>query len=119
MSIFTGNIIGNLTSDVVVKTLDGGNKIAEFGIAVNTKRKDKELVTFLQVKAWNKKADTAAQYLKKGKPVYVVGQIETETWEKDGVQKSKLVITAEHLQLLWSKPATGEFVKEEDNDNPF
>jgi single-strand DNA-binding protein len=101
-------LIGNLTRDVELKTLNTGTSIAQIGLAINRKWKDhagadKEEVTFVDCEAWGKTAEIMAKYLTKGKPVYLEGRLKLDVWEKDGEKRSKLKVVVESFQFLGGK----------------
>lgn len=88
------NFIGNLTRDAETRQV-GENEVAKYAIAVNS-RKDK--VMYVDCDHW--RAGGVVPYLTKGTPVFVTGEIELQTWEKDGQTRSKLVLNVRQLQLL-------------------
>jgi single-strand DNA-binding protein len=100
-------LIGNLTRDVELKQLPSGNPVAQIGLAINRKWKDKagedqEEVTFVDCEAWGKTAEIMAKYLAKGKPVFIDGRLKLDSWEKDGEKRSKLKVVVESFQFLSS-----------------
>ena len=69
-------IMGRLTRDIDLKSINNGTSLAEIGIAVNERRKDRDgkwtdAVHFVEVTFWGKKAEVMSQYLEKGQPVPV------------------------------------------------
>ena len=114
------HIIGNVTRDAEKSDLPSGVSVAKFGVAVNQDYKNKagekvEKVSFFDVEVWNmgnsRQADVAAQYLTKGKPVYVEGDLEQQTWEdkNGGGKRSKVVVKCTRFQMIGSKKdAEGE-----------
>lgn len=86
-------IFGNLTRDVELKALPSGSAVAAFGVATNRTWKDKdgtkkESAEFHNCVAFGRTAEVIAQYMKKGKPIYIEGRIQTRSWEdKDGGAK--------------------------------
>ena len=100
-------LIGNLTRDVELKQLPSGNPVAQIGLAINRKWKDKagedqEEVTFVDCEAWGKTAEIMAKYLAKGKPVFIEGRLKLDSWEKDGEKRSKMKVVVESFQFLSS-----------------
>lgn len=93
-------IIGNLTKDPEFKTINGGNSVCEFSIAVGH-LKDK--TSFFNCVAWGKLGEIVKTYSGKGKKVCVNGYLEQVRWEKDGKTQSKINIVAENIQLLTPK----------------
>ncbi len=102
-------LIGNLTRDPELRYTPGGTAVANLGIAVNRKFKDssgelKEEVCFLTVTVWDKQAEGCCQYLKKGRPVFVEGVLQSRFWEtSDGQKRSAIDVRAERVQFLGSQ----------------
>lgn len=90
---------GNLTKDATRETSQKGTTIVRFSVAVNRKRGEQERVSYFDVVAFDKTADGAFEYLKKGKGVNVSGAISQSRWEKDGKNFSKIEIIASQVQL--------------------
>lgn len=86
-------LYGNLTRDPELKALPGGGQVAEFGLATNRVYKDKEgknqeETEFHNIVSFGRQAEVIAQYLKKGRGVFIEGRIRTRNWEaKDGSGK--------------------------------
>lgn len=99
-------LYGNLTRDPELKALPSGSQVAEFGVATNRTYKDKEgnkkeEVDFHNIVSFGKTAEVIAQYLKKGRPIFIEGRIRTRSWEaKDGTGKRyKTEIVLENFQF--------------------
>lgn len=110
MNINEVTIAGNLTRDPEMRYTPKGTAICKFGVAVNrTWRGEdgnkKEEVTFIDVDAFGKQAEAIAQYLKKGRGIYVRGRFKLEEWEdKTTKQKrSKLGVVLDSFQFIDSK----------------
>ena len=101
-------IIGNLTADPEVRTTPRGNSLTELRLAVNrvssgqNEGERREETTFLDVTCWGRTGEVAAQYLSKGRPVFIEGRLQMDTWEdkQTGQRRSRIRIIAENLQLL-------------------
>jgi len=100
-------LVGNLTRDPELRYTPKGTAIARLGLACNRKWKSetgemKEEVTFVDVDAFGKTAETIAQYLKKGRPILLEGRLRYETWEdkQTNQKKSKLGVVLENFQFL-------------------
>ncbi len=100
-------LAGNLTRDPELRYTPKGTAIARLGIACNRKWKSetgemKEEVTFVDVDAFGKSAETIGQYLKKGRPILIEGRLRYDTWEdkQSGQKKSKLGVVLETFQFL-------------------
>lgn len=96
----TVQLIGNLSSDVTLKSVGDDKKVASFFIAVNRKGKDAG-ADFIPVSTWNGSADACAKYLKKGNKVSVEGQIRTRRFEDDnGVTQYRWEVSANSVGFL-------------------
>lgn len=101
-------LIGNLTADPEVRTTPRGNSLTELRLAVNristgaNEGERREETTFLDVTCWGRTGEIAAQYLSKGRPVFIEGRLQMDTWEdkQTGQRRSRIRIIAENLQLL-------------------
>jgi single-strand DNA-binding protein len=104
-------VIGNLTRDPELSYIPSGMALAKMGLALNRRYKDrngeqKEETAFLDVEAWGKTAEFCAQYLKKGRRVYVEGRLKQDRWEaNDGTKRSKLTVNADRIQFADARPA--------------
>lgn len=95
-SINNVNLTGRWASDFVTKKV-GEKTVAEGRIAVQTTNKD--VAHFFDVKVWEKTAEIAAEYCKKGSFAILSGRLTQESWEKDGEKRSKIVVVAERIVL--------------------
>ena len=110
-------IIGNLTQDPELRQTPNGQSVCTVGVATNRSWTDKntgqtqEKVEFHNVVLWGKLAEITAQYMKKGRQVYIEGRLETRSWEaQDGQKKYRTEIIGENMLMLGNKgdaPATG------------
>ena len=98
-------LMGNLTRDPELRYTAGGSPVASLGLAVNRKYRQgdemKEETCFVDVTVWGKLGETCAEYLTKGRPVFVEGRLNFRTWEtEDGQKRSKLDVVAYNVQFL-------------------
>lgn len=107
-------IMGNVTRDIELRATPKGTSVADIGLACNRVRMGEngqkiEEVTFVDVTLWGRQAEIAAQYLGKGKPVFIEGRLQMDTWtdKETGKQRSKLKVVGEGMQLLGS-PGGGQ-----------
>jgi len=106
-------LIGNLTKDPELRYTPQGTAVASFRIAVNSKIKQhgelKDDVLFIGVVVFGKQAESAGQYLSKGKSVLVEGRLQERSWEKDGQKHSKMEVVASSVRFLSRKtPSSSE-----------
>lgn len=106
-------LIGNLTRDPEVRYTPKGTAVADIGLAINRYFQNdngerQEETTFVDVTLWGKQAELAQQYLGKGRPVYIEGRLQLDTWQdKDGQKRNKLKIVCENMQFLGSRDGGG------------
>jgi len=98
-------LIGNLTRDPEVKYTPKGTAVCDLGLAINDsfKAQDgtiKETVTFVDVEVWGRTAENCKQYLSKGRPVFIEGQLRLDQWEQEGQKRSKMKVRALTVQFL-------------------
>ena len=116
-------LMGNLTRDPEVKYTPKGTALANLGLAVNRRwttetGEQKEEVTFVDVEVWGRQAETAGQYLSKGRPVFVEGRLKLDSWEdkESGQKRNKLKVVAERVQFLGAPSGRAEFKDESPAD---
>jgi single-strand DNA-binding protein len=104
-------IIGNVTRDPEIKYTPKGSAVVDIGIAVNRTftpegGERREETTYIDVTLWGRTAETAAEYCKKGRSVYVEGRLQLDSWEDktSGQKRSKLRVVGENYQLLDRRP---------------
>jgi single-strand DNA-binding protein len=97
---------GRLTRDPELRYTPSGVAVMTFSLALNRRYKDqsgewKEEVSFVNVVAWQRQAELASEYLKKGSAVFVEGRLQSRSWEtSEGQKRSILEVRAERLQFL-------------------
>lgn len=104
-------IIGRLTRDPESRTTPQGTAIASFSVATGRVWKDQagiqqEKTEFHNVVAWRRLAEITAQYLTKGRQVYIEGYLQTQSWDDktSGQKRYRTEIVAENMIMLGSKP---------------
>lgn len=106
-------LIGNLTRDPELRYTPKGMAVTEIGLAVNrtysVENEKREEVTFIDVTFWGKGAEIIAQYMKKGRPLYVEGRLRLDSWDDKttGQKRSRLTVTGEEFQFLGSRDGAG------------
>jgi single-stranded DNA-binding protein len=88
------NFVGNLTKDAESKMV-GETEVAKYSIAVNNRKGE---VMYIDCDHW--RPGGVLPYLIKGTPVFASGEIDLQTWQKDGQTRSKLALNVRTLQLL-------------------
>lgn len=107
-------IIGRLTRDPELRTIPSGASVCQMGLATNYVYNNQqtgqkiEQVEYHNVVLWRKLGEIAAQYLKKGRRVYIEGRLQTRSWDgKDGQKRSRTEIIADNMIMLDSNPSAG------------
>ena len=132
-------LVGNLGRDPELRYTPQGTPVCNFTMATNERRKDKtgemqDQTTWFRVTLWGRQAETASQYLTKGRPVYIEGRLRVEEWtDRDGKPRHTLEVNATDMQFIGggrgdetpvsSRPPDSEPVQEHadptDDDVPF
>lgn len=86
---------GNLGKDPELKNV-GQNQVASFSLAART---GKDETTWMSCAVWGKRAQTAAEYLRKGAKITIAGQGKLESYTKDGVEKQILKVNVTDFTL--------------------
>ena len=115
-------LLGNLTRDPEVRYTPKGSAVCDLGIAVNRVYtteggERREEVTFVDVVLWARLAEIAGEYLKKGRPVFIEGRLQMDSWDdkQTGQKRTKLRVVGESMQLLGGRPggAAGDTPEED------
>lgn len=99
-------LMGNLTRDPEVRSLQNGQSVTNFGLAVNRTWRDQdgntqENVSFIDCVAWGKAGEIIAQYVQKGRPLLVSGRLDQRSWEdKEGQKRSKVEVVVEDFNFV-------------------
>ena len=107
-------LVGNCGKDPEVRYMQSGAAMCSVSIATSRQWKDKtsgekqEETEWHRVTFFDRMAEIAGEYLKKGRPVYVEGRLRTRKYtDKDGVEKYTTEIVATDMQLLGSREGMG------------
>lgn len=107
-------LLGNVTRDPEVRYTPKGSAVCDLGVAVNRayttdSGEKREEVTFVDVTLWGRTAEVASEYLKKGRPVFIEGRLQMDTWDdkQTGQKRTRLRVVAENMQLLGGRPPGG------------
>ena len=125
-------ILGHLGQDPKPQHMPSGGTVTSISVATSESWKDKNTgeqtnkVEWHRIVFFNKLAEIAGQYLKKGSKVYIEGSIRTRTYDKDGEKRYTTEIVANEMQMLDSKGEGGnsgnnstQTTPEFDDDIPF
>ncbi len=105
--------MGNLTRDPEVRQAPGGLFICKLGIAVNRKYstqqgEQREEVTYVDVDAFGKQAETIGKYMSKGRAIMIEGRLRMDSWEtQQGEKRNKMVVVCENFQFVGGRGEDG------------
>ena len=115
-------LVGNLGRDPEVRNTQAGDPIVHLSVATSESWKDresgerKERTEWHRIVAWGKTGELCAEYLSKGRNVYIEGRIQTREWEdKEGAKRWTTEINAQTVQFLGA-PRGGEGTPGEASD---
>lgn len=102
-------LTGRLTRDPEIRvTQDGQTTIARFGLAVDRKQKEQK-ADFFNLTAFNKTAQFAEKYLKKGTKVNVIGRLQNDEYtNRDGQKVTQTIVIVEEVEFCESKKEQAE-----------
>ena len=107
-------LVGNCGRDPEVRYLPSGQAVATVSVATSSKRKDKNTGETVEDTQWHRVtffdrlAEIAGEYVKKGRPIYVEGRLKYGKFtNKDGVEQNTCDIIATEMQLLGSREGMG------------
>mgnify|MGYP001146703208 CR=1 FL=1 len=116
-------LVGRVVADPEIKSTPSGQKVCSLRIATNRIWKDetgsrKETTEFHNVVLWQKLAEIASQFLKKGSLVLIEGRLQTRSWQDSaGISKYRTEIIAESMQL-GPKMTTPASPQEKETSSP-
>ena len=109
------SLIGNLATDIELKDVGEGKRVAGFLLAIDRPSKDGG-ADFVHISVWDRQAELCNQYLAKGKRVGLNGRLRSRSWDaEDGSRRTALEVVANRVEFL-SPPEGGAAV---DADIPF
>lgn len=121
-------LVGNVGNDPEIKTMQSGDRVANLSVATSESWKDKatgerkEKTEWHRVVVFNQNLiNIVESYIKKGAKIYVEGQLETRSWEQDGVKKytTEVVLTRfrGEITMLDSKGSSGGGFQSQSQDD--
>ncbi len=99
-------LVGNLGRDPELRYIPSGQAVANFTLATNERWRDKEgnnqeRTEWHRIVVWGKSAENCAQFLQKGRSVYIEGKLQTQEWEdKEGNKRKTTEVVAQTVQFL-------------------
>ncbi len=118
-------LMGNLTRDPELRRLANGTAVTDLGLALNRSFQGKDgerrdEVTYVDVTVWDRQAENCAEYLKKGRAVFVEGFLKMDQWDDKttGEKRSKLKIQADRVQFIGGREGAASGGGDEDFSPP-
>ena len=111
-------LVGNLGRDPELRYTAQGTPVCSFSMATNERRKDRngemqDHTTWFKVTLWGRQAETASQYLQKGRPIYIEGRLRVEEWtDRDGKPRHTLEVHATDMQFIGAGARSDEPMQE-------
>ena len=100
MSVNMVVLTGRLTADPELKYTQTGKALVRFALAVN-RRYNRDETDFINVTAWDKKAELASQYLHKGSLIAVTGSIRVRSYDdSEGIRRKSTEVLVENLEFF-------------------
>ena len=102
-------LVGNLGRDPELRYTAQGTPVCSFSMATNERRKDRngemqDQTTWFRITLWNRLAETASQYLQKGKQVYIEGRLRVEEYiDRDGKPRHSLEVFATDMHFIGTR----------------
>ena len=116
-------LIGNLGQDPEVKFTAGGTAVCNLRLACNGRKKEGDqwvdAVEWINVVVFGKTAENCGEYLKKGRPLYVEGRIQTRQWEdRDGGKRYTTEVVANDVVFLGGREDSAPRASSPGRDDP-
>lgn len=107
-------LVGNCGRDPEIRYLPSGQAVANISVATSTRRKDKNTGENIETTEWHRVtfydrlAEIAGEYVRKGRPIYVEGRLKYGKYtDQAGIEKNTVDIIATELQLLGGREGMG------------
>jgi single-strand DNA-binding protein len=107
-------LMGNITRDPEVRYTPKGTAVTDISLAINRsfnsdEGERREETTFVDITFWGRQAEVIGEYMKKGRPLYVEGRLQLDSWEDKttGQQRSRLKVVGENFQFLGGREDGG------------
>jgi single-strand DNA-binding protein len=108
MGLNVVNLVGRAGADPEIKYLESGKVVCKLPLAVTRRSRNDDRPDWFNLEMWDKTAEVAGNYVKKGGLIGIQGSLKIETWTdaKTDKQRSRPVIRVDRLELLGSKRDT-------------
>lgn len=102
-------VVGTLGRDPEIRATPSGKKIATFSVAVDQGYGENKTTEWVNLQCWDKLADLAEKFLKKGKTIAASGTLKTSSWDdkQTGVKRYKTEIVARDITFMDTRSSDG------------
>lgn len=107
-------LIGNLTADPELKQTQSGISVSSFSIAVSRRyvnrsaegAQNQQTADFINIVAWRQQADFICKYFRKGRPICIVGALQSRSWTdaQSGQRRYATEVVVDEVSFVDSKP---------------
>lgn len=106
-------LVGNITRDPELRTLQSGTSVTDVGLAVNERRRNQsgewvEETNFFDLSVWGRNAEIVCQYTRRGSAILAEGRLKQDSWEQDGQKRSRVKVMVDRIQLLSARDESGQ-----------
>ncbi len=99
--IFQGHLVGNAVRPIEIRSFGDGRKVGSTSVAINDGKKENSSVMFAKITFWDKNAELASQFVKKGTPLFCEGSVSLETYrDSSGQERSSINLNVSKFLLL-------------------
>lgn len=117
---------GNITKDLEIRKTNTGKSVLDFSIACNEgKTKDgNDIVDFVNIQAWERQAETIAQYLNKGSKILIEGKLKTTSYDGQNGKVYRTFVLLDRFEFVGGKanntnqPQTGKYEPLKGHEEP-
>ena len=96
-------LIGHVGADPEIRTTSGGTSVASLRLATNRKSRDEEITDWHRLTFWDQLAGLVEQYVRKGDPLWVEGQVRYSTSGEDGEKRFWTEVAVSRVIFLGSR----------------
>ena len=102
-------VVGNLGKDPEIRSTGSGKKVASFSVAVDQGFGESKKTEWVNIIAWEKLAELAEKYLKKGKTIALSGTLQTSSWDdkQAGTKRYKTEVVARDITFMDTRSEGG------------
>lgn len=121
MSINLVHLVGRAGSDPEIKYFESGSVVCNFNIAVRRRSSKEDQPDWFRLEIWDKTAEIAANYVRKGSLIGIQGSLKIDTWvdRNTGANRSAPVIRVKNLDLLGSKKDNENYAQRNNQHDEF